>query len=211
MAAIPIAPHGDATVGARMVEFRKIQIPAGRLHPGRHHGNLRSRRKCVHEGGRAAAQSEAPDVGGELQAVRGRRRLRDHVDHGEHGPAAVQCGARPAHDLDAVDHLEADTERGLDERRVVEVLVQHVAIEHEQKAVVVVRRPAEPAGTEIEVVAVVAAIEPAQLREDVRDRAVSVAEELIAGDDAHRGGRIRRELLILRGGVDRNAEQRVQR
>ena len=153
----------------------------------------------------------APSSQGEAASVERAALLQHDVDDREHRAGTVEGGAGASHDLDVVHDVELDRKLGAEQGGTVHVLVGGVAVEQEEDPVVVVGRPAESPHAGVRVVAVVAHEEPAHRHESVGERPVSVALDVLRGDDRDRSGRLPRRLVVLGGAADLDVEQLVER
>ncbi len=89
--------------------------------------------------------AEAAGFRGDFRAVELGAPLGHEIDDAEKGAAAVDRGARPADDFDAVDRLRVDGVVAPEINGVVDVVVRAMAIDqHEDAAVVVSRSQKSP-------------------------------------------------------------------
>ncbi len=121
----------------------------------------------------------------------------DHVDHGEERAVAVERRGGPADDLHALEVGRVEPELGADLRLAEHVVVDAVAVDEQQDPAVVVARLAEAARADEAEVAIVGDVDPADAAQNVGQRPVAVAVDLLRGDERHRGRRFDRGLQPL--------------
>lgn len=152
----------------------------------------------------------APEAAGfEPQVAAGllRRGLGDDVDHAEHGAAAIEGRARPAHDLDTLHRFEVECHLVVDARGIVEVLVQPLAVEEDEHPRVVVGGPREATDADVAIVAIRARVEAADVVERLGQGAIAEGANLFGGDHGDRRGGFAGFLAVPGRGLDLDREQ----
>ena len=203
MQALAVEVFGDPEVGLWRVERRVVQpADAGAAFDG---GRQREVDAVVEDVAGAAARqhrAERAHVERERPAAERGAALGDDVDHGEEGAVAVDRGCRAADDLDALEGRRIHPELGADLGLAEDVVVDAVAVDEQQDAAVVVAGLAEATDAQQAEVAVVADVHAADAAEDVGQRPVAEAGDLVSGDERHRRRRLGHRLQALGGAVD---------
>ena len=124
------------------------------------------------------------------------------VDDGVEGVGAVQRRGGAPDDLDALHRAQIDGRFRAEVGGVGDVVVEPVTIHQEKDSGVIVAGEGEAADSDVGVVAIVTREEPRDRVQGLAEGAVPVSLDLIAADDADRGGCLAWILLELRGGSD---------
>src|SRR6185437_12147911 len=111
---------------------------------------------------------------------------RNDIDNAEKGVVAVEHRARAANDFHAVDQVEIQDESGVDERAVVQVVIDAMAVHQEQNAAVEIAE-VHAARAEKLIVAVVGNVKALDTFEQIAERPPAVTLDLIGGDDGGGG------------------------
>ncbi len=111
----------------------------------------------------------------------------DHVDHAEHGIAAVDRRARAANHLDALDQTDVEREGRIGRGAGVDVLVHRLAVDQDLLARPVVARPRDAAHAAVGIGMVVGDVETLQAAQRRAQRAPAVEADVGGGDDGDHG------------------------
>src|SRR5690606_18580897 len=168
------------------------------------HEHLDAVGEAIAIGDPAAIGLPAADLRGGLDSANVASTLRDDVDDAEERIRPVERGARSPDHLDPVDEVDVDERLRPDARLVVDAVVEAMAVHEEEDAGVEVARPIEAADAQIVVVAIVGHEEAGHALEDLGERPMSVAADLLRGHDRDERGRLGGLLLELRDAVDRS-------
>ena len=192
----------DPVVGRGCVVFLVEEVlpaaPVGRS--GEHHLGARLGLGAVGEAPRRGVVARRPR--GRLEAVQAGAAARDDVDDREEGARAVDRRAGAADHLHPLDVVDVEEAVGADQDALVDVVVEAVAVDQEERPHDVVARTLEATHPDEGVIAVVRGVEAAHAPQDLAQGRVAVQADLLRRDDAHRGGGGGHLLLVLRGAVD---------
>jgi hypothetical protein len=126
----------------------------------------------------------------------------DHVDHGEEGVGAVERRTGATDDLDALDHVDIDEKFGAEVGLAENVVIDAVAVDEDEQAIVGIAEAAKAAYADETVVAIVGDVEAADGFENVGERAIAVFLYFVGGDYRDGGWGVAGVLHALGGGVD---------
>src|SRR5258706_1143015 len=155
----------------------------------------RARKQELQAVGELVAERYAAGIGvetsigtGGLDAVHLSALAGEDVDHAEESVVTVKHGTRAADDFDTVNQVNVQNERRVNERAVVQVVVDALAVDEEQNAAVEIAE-VDAARAQKSVVAVVGNVKTLYAGQNVGQRPVAVALDFVGRDD--RGGRRR--------------------